>query len=90
MYIMDPPDDRKILCNYFNATSELQILQLSNSPTNNEEVICPNERCFFEANPDSVLKVYRQTFTGRKDLVDCLRCQYLKVLNSIDSAKTSL
>jgi hypothetical protein len=71
----------KILCYYFNASSEMQILNLTNSPgLNYNRVVFPQERLLFEAFPNSFLEVHRKTFTGT-DLVDKVRCQSLQVLN---------
>jgi hypothetical protein len=74
-------DHHKIICYYFNASSELQILKLKNSPQlHYERVVFPPERLLFEALPNSFLEVHRNTFTGT-DLVDKVRCQSLQVLN---------
>jgi hypothetical protein len=71
----------KILCYYFNASSEMQILKLTNSPSlNYDRVVVPQERLLFEAFPNSFLEIHRKTFTGT-DLVDKVRCQSLQVLN---------
>lgn len=73
--------NHKITCYYFNASSELQILKLKNSPDlNYERVVFPQERLLFHAFPNSFLEIHRNTFTGT-DLVDKVRCQALQVLN---------
>lgn len=75
------PSDRKILCYYFNASSELQILKLKHSPSlNYEQVVFPKQRLLFEAFPNSFLEVHRKTFTGT-DLVDKVRCKRLQAVN---------
>jgi len=72
---------QKIICYYFNASSERQILKLKISPgLNYEQVVFPQQKLFFEAFPNSFLEIHRNTFTGT-DLVDKVRCQSLQVLN---------
>lgn len=74
-------DYKKILCYYFNPSSEMQILKLKNSPgLHYEKVVFPQQRLLFEAFPNSFLEVHRNTFNGT-DLVDKVRCQSLQVLN---------
>lgn len=83
---MDSPSvyHKKILCYYFNPSSEMQILKLKNSPGSKyEKVVFPQQRLLFEAFPNSFLEVHRNTFTGT-DLVDKVRCQSLQVLNEVN------
>lgn len=72
---------QRITCYYFNASREIQIIKLTNTPEfAYNKVVLPQQRVLFEALPNSFLEVHRQTFTGT-DLVDKVRCQSLQVLN---------
>lgn len=73
--------NHKILCYYFNASSELQILKIKSRLNQiHQQVVLPKQRLLFESFPNSFLEVYRKTFTGT-DLVDKISCNCLQVVN---------
>ncbi|KYC40881.1 hypothetical protein WA1_25005 [Scytonema hofmannii PCC 7110] len=69
----------KILCGYFNATSQIQIARIANVPNCYlERVIFPGQRILFEAPPDAQLEIH----TGTKVcaiLSDNILCDRLRI-----------
>jgi hypothetical protein len=66
--------DRKVLCFYVNATSQVQVIRLTNSPNFNfERVIFPGQREMFDAALEGSLEVCTETNTS------FISCQQLSV-----------
>jgi hypothetical protein len=71
-------DKSEILCYYFNESSEKQIVNIKKNYQENEVVLQPKQGMFFEAMPDTFIKIYRLIFSGR-EIVDAIRCRVLRV-----------
>lgn len=71
-------ESSEILCYYFNESSEKQIVNIKKNCQENEVVLPPKQGIFFEAMPDTLIKIYRLIFSGR-EIVDAIRCRVLRV-----------
>ncbi|MEG4345604.1 DUF1830 domain-containing protein [Microcoleus sp. A003_D6] len=72
----------RILCWYFNNTSQVQIARITNIPNRYfERTVFPGERFLFEALPEAQLEVCRSADTGaivcERILCDRLRVEEL-------------
>ena len=62
--------DRRIFCLYINATSQIQIIRLTDTPSLHfERVAFPGERLLFEAAPEAKLEI--QTSETVTSLIPC-------------------
>lgn len=62
--------DRRILCLYINATSQIQIIRITDTPSLHlERVIFPGQRQLFEATPESTLEI--QSSKAVSSLIPC-------------------
>jgi len=76
----------KILCFYINATSQIQLVQLTNTEDNSfERIVFPGDRCFFEAAPDAQLEIHTG-MNGNEILLERLACNSLQVQQELSIA----
>lgn len=70
--------DRRILCGYVNATSQIQIIRIANIPSwYFERVVFPKQRLLFEALPEAQLEIYTSEFPGTL-LAERIACNRLR------------
>lgn len=73
---VDRPD--QILCNYVNATSQIQIARIANVPNwYFERVVFPGQRLLFEAVQDAQLEIHTSKLASAilSDTIPCDRLQ---------------
>lgn len=75
---LNPAPQYEVICYYFNASSEKQIVTIDKSPLPAEVLLQPKQGLFFEAMPDTFINTYRIIFSGR-EFVEKIRCQSLSV-----------
>lgn len=74
-----------MLCYYTNFTNQIQIICITNIPTQYfERVIFPGQRLLFDALPEAQLEVYTAEVVDTV-LPDRISCQYIEVNQKIDS-----
>lgn len=73
-----PVECAEILCYYFNESTENQIVDINKNHQATEVVLLPKHGIFFEAMPQTLIKIYRSMFSGR-EIVDAIRCKALHV-----------
>jgi hypothetical protein len=80
--ILDPlPNDQKksILCCYVNATSQIQVVRISNvAKWYFERVVFPGQRLVFEAIPESLLEIHTGMMASAI-LSDTIPCERLSI-----------
>jgi Domain of unknown function (DUF1830) len=80
--ILDPlPNDQKksILCCYVNATSQIQVVRISNVANwYFERVVFPGQRLVFEALPESLLEIHTGMMASAI-LSDTIPCERLSI-----------
>lgn len=80
--ILDPlPNDQKksILCCYVNATSQIQVVRISNMANwYFERVVFPGQRLVFEALPESLLEIHTGMMASAI-LSDTIPCERLSI-----------
>lgn len=82
--ILDPipnPSDKATLCSYFNGTSSIQVVRITNIPNwYFERVVFPGQRLVFEALPDAMLEIHTGMMASAI-LSDQIPCSRLVVEN---------
>lgn len=73
---VDRPD--QILCNYLNATGQIQIARIANVPNwYFERVVFPGQRLLFEATQEAQLEIHTSKLASAilSDTIPCDRLQ---------------
>lgn len=69
----------QILCGYVNATSQIQIVRITNIPNwYFERVVFPGQRLLFKAPMDALLEVHTSK-NSRAILLDTIPCDRLRI-----------
>jgi hypothetical protein len=72
----------KILCYYFNSTYKIQLIRIWNGNKYSlEEIIFPQQRILFEAQPEGILEVHTKC-EGKPFLEEIFSCFNLKINQS--------
>ncbi|MGB3509567.1 MAG: DUF1830 domain-containing protein [Microcoleaceae cyanobacterium] len=70
---------QKVLCFYVNTTRQMQVVRISNIPSEQwEHVVFPGERFLFEAISEAELEIY-QTLENGEIRCESLLCKRLQV-----------
>jgi len=76
--------DRRILCGYVNATSQIQIIRIANIPSwYFERVVFPSQRLLFEASPESQLEIHTGAIPSAI-LTDKIPCDRLRINDGVN------
>jgi hypothetical protein len=75
--------DHRILCDYVNATSQIQIIRIANIPSwYFERVVFPKQRLLFAAPTQAQLEVYTSEFPATL-LVERIACERLRASDDL-------
>lgn len=73
-----------LLCCYVNATSQIQVVRITNVPNwYFERVVFPGQRLVFEALPQALLEIYTGMMASAI-LSDTIPCEHLSINNEND------
>ncbi|GFE70919.1 DUF1830 domain-containing protein [Chroococcus sp. FPU101] len=90
--ILDPlPNDQKksILCCYVNATSQIQVVRISNMANwYFERVVFPGQRLVFESLPESLLEIHTGMMASCI-LSDTIPCERLSIDDELEDEPVS-
>lgn len=80
-----PTDQERILfCCYVNATSQIQVVRITNVPNwYFERVVFPGQRLVFEALPEALLEIHTGMMAS-SILSDTIPCEHLSINNEND------
>ena len=85
--ILDPlptGQGRVLLCCYVNATSQIQVVRITNVPNwYFERVVFPGQRLVFEALPQALLEIHTGMMASAI-LSDTIPCEHLSINNEND------
>lgn len=75
--------DRRILCGYVNATSQIQIIRIANIPSwYFERVVFPKQRLLFVAPLEAQLEIYTGEFPSTL-LAERIACELLRASDDL-------